>query len=47
MAAVPAYSHALFPLPLGNTRAKFIDPTRNLVPWDARILDAGPLALGC
>ena len=43
VAAVPADTGALPLLPLGNTVAQFVDDARDFVPWDAGVLNAGPL----
>ncbi len=42
LASVPADADALAPLPLRDTGAQFIDDTGDFVPWNARILNAGP-----
>src|SRR5260370_32626516 len=47
MATMPANAGALSLFPLGNTRTHFINDARDFVPWNARILNAGPDAFFC
>ena len=44
---MPAHADTLSLLPRGNARAQFIDDTRDFMSWNARILNAGPLAFFC
>src|SRR4029077_3577416 len=44
MAAVPADAGPLPRLPLGNTGTQFVADARDLVPWNARILNSRPRA---
>ncbi len=42
MTAIPAHAHSLALMPGSNIRADFIDDPGDFMPWDARILEAGP-----
>jgi hypothetical protein len=44
LAAVPANTDALPPLPLGNAGTHFVDDAHDLVSWNAGILDSGPIS---
>jgi hypothetical protein len=42
---VPANTHALSRLPLGNSRTEFVDDARDFVTWNTGILNPGPRAI--
>jgi hypothetical protein len=41
---MPADTHALAGLPLANVLAHGVDAPGDLVPWNARVMDAGPMS---
>jgi hypothetical protein len=44
MASILAHTHSLALLPEGDIGANFVDDAGDFMPWDTRILEAGPVS---